>query len=163
MRSKRPGAGKAVAAVMIMALLWLAFGTFGMLKLKDRILEDAGAEQEVTDQYEQAPDPEEDEEDAAEEDDLSQDEEEEPPEEDEDEEDEDDDEEEPEKDYVVMVVRAPDNYAAVRTGRGTQYQEVGRITNGHRVALKDLENGWYQIAKGKYKGYYTHQSSYVPE
>lgn len=71
-------------------------------------------------------------------------------------------EQEKKKDYIVMVVQASDNFAAVRTGRGVQYQEVGRITNGHRVALKDLENGWYKIARGKFKGYYAHQSSFVP-
>ena len=73
-----------------------------------------------------------------------------------------DEEQEKKKDYIVMVVQASDNFAAVRTGRGVQYQEVGRITNGHRVALKDLENGWYKIARGKFKGYYAHQSSFVP-
>lgn len=67
------------------------------------------------------------------------------------------------KKYVVMTVRASDNFAAVRTGPGTTYAEVGRITNGHKVALTDLHNGWYRIAKGKYKGYYTHESSYVSD
>ena len=67
------------------------------------------------------------------------------------------------KKYVVMTVRASDNFAAVRTGPGTAYAEVGRITNGHKVALTDLHNGWYRIARGKYKGYYTHESSYVSD
>ena len=73
---------------------------------------------------------------------------------------EDEDEDDDEVDYIVMVVSAPDGFAAVRTGRGVQIEEVGRINNGHKAYLTDLQNGWYKIAKGKYKGYYTHQSSY---
>ena len=78
-----------------------------------------------------------------------------------DDDDEDDDDEDGDTgDYVqTFTVDAWDGFAAVRTGRGTGYSEVGRLNNGEKVKVKDLENGWYEIASGKWKGYYLHKSS----
>lgn len=146
MRRQNSNGGKLFAVLALLAVLWLAAGTFGIFQLRgyrEKIAEPA-AEEPQEQVEEQAPETATD---------LYEEEE---PEEEEEE------EEEKEKDYVVMIVSAPDNYAAVRTGRGTQFEEVGRITNGHRVALKELKNGWYEIAKGKYEGFYTHESSFVP-
>ena len=160
MRKKNSSGGKLLAVLAVLAAVWLAAGTFGIFQLKDyrdRLVRPQAEEPEEQVE-EEAAEPEEEPYEAEEP------EEEEPAEEPEEEEEpEEPEEEEKKKDYVVMIVSAPDNYAAVRTGRGTQFEEVGRITNGHRVALKDLENGWYKIARGKYKGYYTHQSSFIPE
>lgn len=152
MRRNKSNGGKLFAALAVLAAVWLAAGTFGIFQLRDLRNRSVRYDDEPVQEYEEEPEEEaeEPETDPFEEEDA---EEEEPEEE----------AEEKEKDYIVMIVQAPDNYAAVRTGRGTQFEEVGRITNGHRVALKDLENGWYMIAKGRYKGYYTHQSSYVKE
>ncbi len=160
MRSSKPKTGHVALVLLIIAALWLAAGTYGIFKFRDyidksRISGDEAAyeseqddaeesEDQNEDGYEDAADTEEDEEDDLNDEDAA------------DEEDEDDDEE----DYIVMVVSAPDGFAAVRTGRGVQFEEVGRINNGHKAYLTDLQNGWYKIAKGKYKGYYTHQSSY---
>ena len=159
MRSSKPKTGHVALVLLIIAALWLAAGTYGIFKFRDyidksRISGDEAAyeseqddaeesEDQNEDGYEDAADTEEDEEDDLNDEDAA------------DEEDEDDDEE----DYIVMVVSAPDGFAAVRTGRGVQFEEVGRINNGHKAYLTDLQNGWYKIAKGKYKGYYTHQSS----
>ena len=160
MRSSKPKTGHVALVLLIIAALWLAAGTYGIFKFRDyidksRISGDEAAyeseqddaeesEDQNEDGYEDAADTEEDEEDDLNDEDAA------------DEEDEDDDE----VDYIVMVVSAPDGFAAVRTGRGVQFEEVGRINNGHKAYLTDLQNGWYKIAKGKYKGYYTHQSSY---
>ena len=181
MKNKKSNTKKLVAVLAVLAACWLAFGTIGIMKYRDRILNltdkdaqtvEKDAEEPMEneadtpdfddeEQQEPADDEAADEEEPDEkepEDEPADDDESDDEDQDKEEKDEDDDEE---KDYVVMKVQAPDNFAAVRAGRGTQYDEVGRITNGHRVALKDLENGWYKIAKGKYKGYYTHQSSFV--
>lgn len=61
--------------------------------------------------------------------------------------------------YQRFTVDAWDGFAAVRTGRGTQYEKVGEIYNGEQVAVKDLQNGWYEIAEGRWQGYYLHKSS----
>ena len=71
----------------------------------------------------------------------------------------DDDGDDIDDDAVTLTVDAWDGFAAVRTGRGTGYQQVGRLNNGEKVAVTDLENGWYKIASGKWKGYYLHRSS----
>ena len=136
MRSNKPKTGLLITVLLMLAVLQLAVGLFAIFMVRT-YRDQVEPETKVEDYVPQ------DDQDALE-----------------DEEDEDEDDEE-EKDYVTMTVQAPDNYAAVRTGRGTTYEEVGRIMNGHKVALTDLKNGWYKIAKGKYKGYYTHQSSYV--
>lgn len=62
-------------------------------------------------------------------------------------------------DAQSFTVDAWDGFAAVRTGRGTGYSEVGRLNNGEKVEVTDLENGWYKIVSGKWKGYYLHKSS----
>lgn len=71
----------------------------------------------------------------------------------------DDDENDEDDDVATFTVDAWDGFAAVRTGRGTGYQQVGKLNNGAKVQVTDLENGWYKIAKGKWKGYYLHKSS----
>lgn len=62
-------------------------------------------------------------------------------------------------DTKTFTINAWDGFAAVRTGRGTSYNQVGRLNNGEKVTVTDLENGWYKIASGKWKGYYLHESS----
>ena len=185
MRADKPNRGPLIAVLLLLAALQIGAGTFAMLKYREYLTspgnsvkveeekkqEEAEAEEPDHDENfdqddEDDPDAEEFDADADDDaDDADPDDDEDDPEDDDEDADDDadDEDEDEEKDYTVMVVSAPDNYAAVRSGRGTQYQEVGRITNGHRVALKNLENGWYEIAKGKYKGYYTHQSSFVTE
>ena len=76
-----------------------------------------------------------------------------------DEDDEEDDDDDTDSFVQTFTVDAWDGFAAVRTGRGTGYTEVGRLNNGEKVKVKDLENGWYEIASGKWKGYYLHKSS----
>lgn len=71
----------------------------------------------------------------------------------------DDDKDVDDDDVLTFTVKAWDGFAAVRTGRGTGYQQVGRLNNGKKVKVTDLENGWYKIASGKWKGYYLHKSS----
>ena len=73
--------------------------------------------------------------------------------------DDDDDDADDDDDVKTFTVDAWDGFAAVRTGRGTGYQQVGRLNNGAKVKVTDLENGWYKIASGKWKGYYLHKSS----
>lgn len=63
------------------------------------------------------------------------------------------------KDYsadteAVYTVSEPDGYANVRTGRGTAYSVAGSLSNGNRVRVKNLRDGWYEIATGEYEGYY---------
>lgn len=193
MKEKKSNTKKLIAVLAVLAVGWLAVGTFGIMKYRDYMYNSPDKNVEVADKSDQDSEADEekinpgfdagedqdddvesdrdsdsdemdtsdDDQDQADDDNDEADDDEEKNDTAEDEKDEDDDEEE--KDYVVMKVQAPDNFAAVRTGRGTQFQEVGRITNGHRVALKELENGWYEIARGKYKGYYVHQSSFVAD
>jgi len=71
----------------------------------------------------------------------------------------DEDDHDDDDDVLTFTVDAWDGFAAVRTGRGTGYSQVGRLNNGEKVKVTDLENGWYKIAKGKWKGYYLHKSS----
>ena len=71
----------------------------------------------------------------------------------------DEDDHDDDDDVLTFTVDAWDGFAAVRTGRGTGYSQVGRLNNGEKVKVTDLENGWYKIAKGKWKGYYSHKSS----
>ena len=158
MRSNKPKTGLLITVLLMLAVLQLAVGLFAIFMVRT-YRDQVEPETKVEDYAPQ------DDQDALEDEDVIEqepnvDDQDDSDLDDEDEDDEDDDDEE-EKDYVTMTVQAPDNYAAVRTGRGTTYEEVGRIMNGHKVALTDLKNGWYKIAKGKYKGYYTHQSSYV--
>lgn len=163
MRSSKPKTKSVVLVLLIVALLWLAAGTIVILKVRDYIDRNRISQTETTyesdidDEDGQAGQPEDGSEDTTDfdenekDDDLA----------DEDEEPDEDEEDDEEDDYIVMVVNAPDGFAAVRTGRGVQFEEVGRINNGRKAYLTDLENGWYKIAKGKYKGYYTHESSYT--
>lgn len=169
MRSSKPKTGHVALVLLIIAALWLAAGTFGIFKFRDYIDKsriggneaayesEQDAAEEAEDQNEEAY---EDAADADEDGDDGPTDENEDDADDEDDTDDEDEEDEDEEDYVVMIVSAPDGFAAVRTGRGVQFEEVGRINNGHKAYLTDLQNGWYKIAKGKYKGYYTHQSSY---
>ena len=69
------------------------------------------------------------------------------------------DDDDDDDDVLTFTVDAWDGFAAIRTGRGTGYSQVGRLNNGETVKVTDLENGWYKIAKGKWKGYYLHKSS----
>ena len=71
----------------------------------------------------------------------------------------DSDDDDDDDDVLTFTVDAWDGFAAIRTGRGTGYSQVGRLNNGETVKVTDLENGWYKIAKGKWKGYYLHKSS----
>lgn len=157
MRSDKPKRGLLIAVLLLLAAFQIAAGTFAMVMYREYMESpsDVTVEDEKTVQDENVTDdpgatvPEKDQTDEEDEDDP--------------EEEDDEDKDDEDKDYVVMIVQASDNFAAVRTGRGVEYDEVGRITNGHKVALTDLKDGWYKIAKGEYKGYYTHESSYVAE
>lgn len=178
MRSDRSKRGLLIAILLLLAAIQIAGGTFAMLMYREyltnpkdtTVVEDkdnkndpATEDEDDTDVVspgEDTPDIDEDVEDTEPEEDADEDDEDENDDKDKDDGDEEDDKD---KDYIVMTVRASDNFAAVRAGRGTQYEEVGRITNGNKVALTDLKNGWYKIAEGEYKGYYTHESSYVKE
>ena len=158
MRSNKPKTGLLITVLLMLAVLQLAVGLFAIFMVReyrDQIEPEIKAEKHVTQEDQDAIESD----DAADQTDKLDEEEQDDSDLEEDEEDEEDEEED--KDYVMMTVQAPDNYAAVRAGRGTSYEEVGRIVNGNKVALTDLKNGWYKIAKGKYKGYYTHQSSFV--
>jgi len=57
-----------------------------------------------------------------------------------------------------------DHFAAVRTGPGLgkEYKTVGKIKEPHTVNVYNYNNGWYEIATGKWKGFYIHESSLVP-
>ena len=164
MRSNKPKTGLLITVLLMLAVLQLAVGLFAIFMVREyrnQVEPEIKAEEHVTQEDQDALESDDaadqtDKLDAEEQDDSDLEEEDEEEAEDEKEEDEEED-----KDYVMMTVQAPDNYAAVRAGRGTSYKEVGRIVNGNKVALTDLKNGWYKIAKGKYKGYYTHQSSFV--
>ena len=178
MRSDKSKRGLLIAILLLLAAIQIAASTFAMLMYREyltnpkdtTVVEDkdsksdpAVEDEDDTDAVspdEDTSDSEEDEEDIEPEEDTEADDEDKDDDKDKDDEDEEGDKD---KDYIVMTVRASDNFAAVRAGRGTQYEEVGRITNGNKVALTDLKDGWYKIAEGEYKGYYTHESSYVKE
>ena len=57
-----------------------------------------------------------------------------------------------------------DHFAAVRTGPGLgkEYKTVGKIKEPHTVNVYNYNDGWYEIATGKWKGFYIHESSLVP-
>lgn len=54
----------------------------------------------------------------------------------------------------TRYVNQPDGYANVRRGRSTSYSIVGTLSNGTKVRVSNLQNGWYQLASGDYEGYY---------
>lgn len=41
----------------------------------------------------------------------------------------------------------------VRKGPGTSYQVVGSLKKGQTAAIRDVQNGWYQISSGKLTGW----------
>lgn len=51
---------------------------------------------------------------------------------------------------VVMYVSEAN--ANVRKGRGTNYGVAGSLKRGTKLILKNYKKGWYEIAKGTYKG-----------
>ena len=52
-----------------------------------------------------------------------------------------------------------DGYANVRTGRGTEYDSVGKLYNGKVVAVKGPTNEWLEIVSGEYAGRFIHRST----
>ena len=54
----------------------------------------------------------------------------------------------------VYTLYVNDALANVRKGRGTNYKVVGTVSRGEKLTLHNAKNGWYQIKKGKLKGYY---------
>ena len=86
----------------------------------------------------------------------------------------DDDVEDADESYIKMRVDTTnakarggtkdDHYAAVRTGPGLgkEYKTVGKIKEPHTVNVYNYNDGWYEIATGKWKGCYIHESSLVP-
>ncbi|MBR2547263.1 MAG: SH3 domain-containing protein [Eubacterium sp.] len=61
--------------------------------------------------------------------------------------------------YVTMTADGKDGYVNVRKKPGTDSDVVVKLTNGLRVDVYDLEDGWYKIATGPYKGCYVHEST----
>lgn len=49
--------------------------------------------------------------------------------------------------------------ANVRKGKGTKYGIVTTLKYGTKIQVKSLSNKWWEIASGKFKGYYIHQSN----
>ncbi len=60
--------------------------------------------------------------------------------------------------YVTMTAGGADGYAAVRDGRSEDAGVVVKLGNGIRIDVYELEDGWYKIATGAYKGCYVHES-----
>ena len=187
-RPENPNKGKTALVLTILALIWLVAGTLFMLKIKDVIVNgtySSGTVQEET-QQEETSDPDstgdedpddqndtdqddswdddltdndvdEDDEDLY--DDNDQDDDKDGADEDDEADDEDHDADDEDDGVETFTVDAWDGFAAVRTGRGTSYSQVGRLNNGETVKVTDLDDGWYKIASGKWKGYYLHKSS----
>lgn len=55
------------------------------------------------------------------------------------------------KSYTLYVNKDVVN---VRAGRGTNNNIVGKLKKNKAIKVKSLKNEWWQIASGKYKGYY---------
>lgn len=51
---------------------------------------------------------------------------------------------------VIMYVSEAN--ANIRKGRGTKYGVAGTVKRGTKLELKNYKDGWYEIAKGSYKG-----------
>ncbi|MBQ3282033.1 MAG: SH3 domain-containing protein [Eubacterium sp.] len=61
--------------------------------------------------------------------------------------------------YVTKTANGKDGYINIREEPGTDSDVVVKLTNGLRVDVYDLEDGWYRIATGPYKGKYVHEST----
>ena len=187
-KPKKPNRGLVVAALVSLAAIWLIFGTVLLLGFKywvtnntvandessmiEEPQEDAGVSEEdpvddddLDDQdlsdddgADLTKDPDDDDFDDPDDDDTDDDDPDDPDDDDPDDTD-DDDEDDEDDGSETFTVDAWDGFAAVRSGRGTNYSQVGKLNNGEKVKVTDLENGWYKIASGKWKGYYLHRSS----
>lgn len=58
---------------------------------------------------------------------------------------------------VIMYVS--DSKANVRKGRSEEYGVVAKIKRGTELTLTSYKDGWYKIAKGKYKNYFIKGST----
>ena len=58
------------------------------------------------------------------------------------------------KERYSMYVFSDDGWAYIRKGRSTRYAAVDKVKNGKKLKLKNYSDGWYQIAAGKYRGYF---------
>lgn len=63
--------------------------------------------------------------------------------------------------YETKTANGKDGYINVREKRSTKSDVIINISNGTRVDVYDLEDDWYTIATGPYKGYYIHRSALV--
>ncbi len=61
--------------------------------------------------------------------------------------------------YVTKTANGKDGYVNVRKKQNTDSDVVVKLNNGIRVDVYDLEDGWYTIATGPYKGCYVHEST----
>ena len=61
--------------------------------------------------------------------------------------------------YQTMTASGKDGYINVREGPSTDDDVVVKLTNGIRIDVYDLKDGWYKIATGAYKGKYVHEST----
>ena len=61
--------------------------------------------------------------------------------------------------YTTKTANGKDGYVNIRDERSTDGEVVVKLTNGLRVDVYDLEDGWYKIATGPYKGCYVHKST----
>lgn len=180
-KPKKPNRGLVVAALISLAAIWLIFGTVLLLGFKYWVTNNTVAsgensvveepQEENTGISEEDPANEDDFDDQDLNDDDSEDLTEDPdnddfddpddddPDDEDDVDDDEDDEDDEDDGSETFTVDAWDGFAAVRSGRGTNYSQVGKLNNGETVKVTDLENGWYKIASGKWKGYYLHRSS----
>lgn len=51
------------------------------------------------------------------------------------------------------------NNANIRTGRGTKYKKVTSLKKNKTLKVKNLKQGWWEIASGIYKGKYISESN----
>lgn len=61
--------------------------------------------------------------------------------------------------YVTRTANGKDGYVNVREDRSTDADVVVKLSNGISVDVYDLEDGWYKIATGPYRGNYIHEST----
>ncbi len=164
-KPKNPNKGKVTAVLAVLAIIWLVGGILFFLKVKDVIVNGtySSSSQDVViedaDDFDDADDLDDTDDYADDTDDVDDTDDDVDDADDIDDTDDDEDDHDDDDDVLTFTVDAWDGFAAVRTGRGTGYSQVGRLNNGETVKVTDLENGWYKIAKGKWKGYYLHKSS----
>ena len=187
-KPEKSNMGKVAAVLAVLAVIWLALGTATLFSIRywiknstiasapgsEEVQEEAGDEEEedesdiddFDDEGADLDDDMKDDQDFYDDDEINEkygddpdDDGSEDDDDDDDEDDDDDDDDDSDAFVQTFTVDAWDGFAAIRTGRGTGYTEVGRLNNGEKVKVKDLENGWYKIASGKWKGYYLHKSS----